>query len=179
MPNYIRNYQKGASYFFTINIRDRQSQLLTTYIDELRLAYQKTQQKMPFTTDAIIILPDHIHALWTFPENDNDYPTRIRLLKSYFSRKLPAHVKQTNNQSRQGKSETGVWQRRYWEHTIQNEIDYNRHMDYIHYNAVKHGHAKNPADWKHSTFMREVDNGRYDLNWAGDDYEDSRFGERQ
>ena len=179
MPNYIRNYQAGASYFFTINISDRQSQLLTTYIDELRLAYQKTQQKMPFTTDAIIILPDHIHTIWTLPENDNDYPTRIRLLKSYFSRQLPAHVKRTNNQSRQGKSETGVWQRRYWEHTLQNEIDYNRHMDYIHYNAVKHGYAENPADWKHSTFMREVDNGRYDLNWAGDDYEDSRLGERQ
>lgn len=73
MPNYIRNRNSGATYFFTINLHDRQSNLLITQVNELRQAYQKVQQKMPFTTDAIVILPDHIHALWTLPDNDTDY----------------------------------------------------------------------------------------------------------
>jgi putative transposase len=178
MPNYIRNSKAGATYFFTINLHDRQSNLLITHINELRKAYQKVQQKMPFITDAIVILPDHIHALWTLPDNDTDYPTRIRLFKSYFTRQLLATLKHTNNRSRKRQKETGVWQRRYWEHTILDDMDYNRHMDYIHYNPVKHGHAVSPADWEYSTFHSEVKSGRYDLYWAGGDGAESAFGER-
>lgn len=178
MSNYIRNYQTGATYFFTINLRDRASSLLTIYIDELRLAYQKVQQKMPFTTDAIIILPDHIHAMWTLPQNDYDYSTRIRLFKSHFSKQLPVQIKQTNNKSRQKRGETGVWQRRYWEHTIRDELDYQRHMDYIHYNAVKHGYVDSPMLWQYSTFRREVNKGRYDLYWADAQSHGLEFGER-
>ena len=178
MPNYIRNYQAGATYFFTINLNDRNSQLLITYIRELRLAYRKVQQKMPFITDAMIILPDHIHALWTLPDNDRDYSTRIRLFKSHFSRQLPGHLKQTENMSRQKHKETAIWQRRYWEHTIKDELDYNRHMDYIHYNAVKHGYVSSPIEWEYSTFKREVENGHYDANRASINDENMEFGER-
>ena len=137
MPNYIRNQKSGAAYFFTINLYDRQSDLLITHINELRQAYQKVQQTMSFTTDAIVILPNHIHALWTLPDNDTDYPTRIRLFKSHFTRQLSAHLKHTNNRSRNRQKESGIWQRRYWEHTIQDDMDFNRHMDYIYYNPVK------------------------------------------
>ena len=178
MPNYIRNQKSGAAYFFTINLYDRQSDLLITHINELRQAYQKVQQTMPFTTDAIVILPDHIHALWTLPDNDTDYPTRIRLFKSHFTRQLPAHLKHTNNRSRKRQKESGIWQRRYWEHTIQDDMDFNRHMDYIHYNPVKHAHAASPADWEYSTFRREVKSGHYDLDWAGSDGAELDFGER-
>lgn len=178
MPNYIRNKNSGATYFFTINLHNRQSDLLITQINELRQAYQKVQQKMPFITDAIVILPDHIHALWTLPNNDIDYSTRIRLFKTYFTRQLLANLEHTNNRSRKRQKETGVWQRRYWEHTIQDDIDFNRHMDYIHYNPVKHGHVVSLADWDYSTFNREVKSGRYDLDWAGSDCGQSDFGKR-
>lgn len=100
MKKYLRNYQEGGTYFFTICLQDRKLNLLTDYIDELRTAYKKTQNKVPFTTDAMVILPEHIHAIWTLPDGDIDYPTRIRLFKSHFSRQLPTIVKNTDNPSR-------------------------------------------------------------------------------
>ncbi len=166
MKNYRRNRQVGATYFLTFCLNDRRSCLLTGYIDELRQAYRKTQLKMPFISEAMVILPDHIHALWTMPNDDDNYPARIRLLKSHFSRQLPQSVKQTSSISRLNRKETGVWQRRYWEHTIRNELDFNNHMDYIHYNPVKHKLVSCAADWAYSSFLNEVEKGRYAKDWA-------------
>lgn len=177
MKNYRRNRQSGATYFFTLCLNDRQGSLLTDYIDELRQAYRKTQLKMPFITEAMVILPEHIHALWTMPINDDDYPTRIRLLKSHFSRQLPQSVKKAGNTSRMNRKETGVWQRRYWEHTIRDQLDFNRHMDYIHYNPVKHGLVTSATDWEFSTFWREVKKGRYVKDWADGGFDDIDMGE--
>lgn len=177
MKNYRRNRQAGATYFFTLCLDDRRSSLLIDYIDELRKAYQKTQSKLPFTTEAMVILPDHIHALWTMPNHDDDYPTRIRLFKSHFSRQLPQSVKRTSSVSRMNRQETGVWQRRFWEHTIRDELDFNNHMDYIHYNPVKHKLVSQAADWAYSSFLREVKKGRYAEDWATEAFDNSDIGE--
>lgn len=166
MSNYRRNTQMGATYFFTVCLNDRNSQLLIDYIGELRHAYRKTQQKMPFYADAMVILPDHFHALWTLPSNDSDYANRIRLFKSYFTRQLPPELKHTTNQNRLNHRQTGIWQLRYWEHTIQNDIDYQRHMNYILYNPVKHGYTKAVKDWQFSSFRQSVMAGLYDKAWG-------------
>ncbi len=177
MKNYRRNRQAGATYFFTFCLNDRRISLLTDYIDELRQAYRKTQSKMPFVSEAMVILPDHIHALWTMPQNDNNYPARIRLFKSHFSRQLPHSVKQTKSISRIDRKETGIWQRRYWEHTIRDELDFNNHMDYIHFNPVKHKLVNCAADWSYSSFLNEVKKGRYDKDWATDAFDNEDIGE--
>lgn len=177
MKNYRRNRQGGATYFFTFCLNVRHSSLLIDYIDELRQAYSRTQLKMPFVTEAIVILPEHIHALWTMPHNDDDYPARIRLFKSHFSRQLPHSVKQTSNISRINRKETGVWQRRYWEHTIRDELDFNNHMDYIHFNPVKHKLVSRTVDWEYSSFLREVKKGRYDKDWSTDTFDNIEIGE--
>ena len=132
---------------------------------------------MPFTSEAMVILPDHIHALWTMPNDDDNYPARIRLLKSHFSRQRPQSVKQTSSISRLNRKETGVWQRRYWEHTIRNELDFNNHMDYIHYNPVKHKLVSCAADWAYSSFLNEVKKGRYAKDWATNAFDDNHIGE--
>lgn len=168
MSNYRRNKISGASYFFTLCLRNRQSKLLTEHIQELRIAYKKTQTKKPFVTEAMVVLPDHLHALWTLPENDADYPNRIRLFKSHFTRQLPRNLKKTNNKNRQKHGQTGVWQLRYWEHTIQSEQDFINHVDYIHYNPVKHGHVRQVKYWEYSTFHQHVNRGIYDKNWGMD-----------
>lgn len=168
MKNYRRNRQAGATYFLTLCLNDRRSSLLTDYINELRQAYRKTQLKMPFINEAIVILPDHIHALWTMPDNDDNYPDRVRLFKSYFSRQLPQSVKQTKHSSRIDRKETSIWQRRYWEHTIRDESDFGNHMDYIHYNPVKHGYASNPQDWQYSTLRKLIEESIYPSDWGMD-----------
>ncbi len=168
MSNYRRNKQSGATYFFTLCLQDRKSHLLIDYINALRIAYRKIQDKKPFTTEAMVILPDHIHALWTMPIDDDDYANRIRLFKSYFTRQLPQELKQTDNKNRQKHNQTSIWQLRYWEHTIRDEDDFNNHIDYIHYNPVKHRYVKNVKDWEYSTFHQCVKKGLYDDNWGSD-----------
>lgn len=166
MKRYRRNYQMGATYFFTICLEDRNSDLLITHIQELRTAFRKTYLKMPFITDAMVIMPDHIHALWTMPPDDSDFSTRIRLFKSHFSRNISPILKHTLNNNRLKHKEVGIWQQRFWEHTIYDDADYQRHMDYIHFNPIKHGLVKNLNDWEYSTFHREVANGHYPKNWT-------------
>lgn len=165
MPNYRRNYTQNSTYFFTLCLANRQSNLLIEKIDLLRLAYKKIGQKMPFYTEGIVILPNHIHMLWTLPENDIDYSTRIRLFKTYFSKPLDLS-KQPQNLSQANKLESGIWQRRFWEHTIQDEQDFINHMNYIHFNPVKHGWVRNVCDWENSSFHREVALGRYPNDWG-------------
>jgi putative transposase len=177
MTDYRRNFVPGGSYFFTVNLEDRRLRLLTEHIDVLRAAFRYVRGRHPFTIDSIVILPDHLHAIWTLPDGDADFATRWRMIKSAFSRGLPAG--EEISKSRAAKGERGVWQRRYWEHTLRDEDDYAGHMDYIHFNPVKHGHVTRVRDWPHSSFHRMVKLGIYPEDWAGDISETGHdFGER-
>ncbi|HEX5362758.1 MAG TPA: transposase [Gallionella sp.] len=166
MTNYRRSNVAGACYFFTVNLADRQQSLLTDNIALLRNAFEYTRERHPFVIDAIVILPDHLHAIWTLPEGDRDFALRWRLIKTVFSRGLPLGERRSD--SRQEKGERGIWQRRYWEHLIRDDADYARHVDYIHINPIKHGLALRVADWPHSSFHRFVQAGVLPEDWAGD-----------
>ena len=174
MPNYRRNHLAGGCYFFTVALAERQSTLLVDAIDKLRSAVSATREQHPFTINAWVVLPEHMHAIWTLPDDDGDYPLRWRLIKSNFSRSLP--VVEYRRESRIRKNERGIWQRRYWEHTIRDEDDYRRCFDYVHYNPVKHHHVASVADWPYSTFRRCVNEGIYPADWATGDI-DGDFGE--
>jgi REP-associated tyrosine transposase len=177
MTSYRRNFVPGGSFFFTVNLADRKLALLTAHIELLREAFRKTRQRHPFTVDAIVILPDHIHAIWTMPEGDADFATRWRLIKSTFSRNLS--VDEPISESHAAKRERGIWQRRYWEHTIRDEDDFARHVDYIHINPLKHGLVDRVREWEASSFQRYVKLGVYPIDWAGDASQDGRlYGER-
>jgi putative transposase len=178
MTAYRRNFVPGGSFFFTVNLADRRLSLLTMHIGLLREAFREIRQRRPFTIDAIVVLPDHIHAVWTLPDRDADFATRWRLIKSMFSRSLP-HSEPVSA-SRAAKSERGIWQRRYWEHTIRDEDDFARHVDYVHINPLKHGLVRRVCEWEASSFHRYVRLGIYPLDWAGDISEDgSLYGERR
>ncbi len=177
MTGYRRNFIPGGSFFFTVNLADRRQRLLVENIDRLRAAFRDTRMRHPFTIEAMVVLPDHLHAIWTLPEGDADFATRWRLIKSAFSRALPGG--EAISRSRASRGERGVWQRRYWEHTLRDETDFARHVDYIHFNPVKHGHVRRVSDWPHSSFHRMARCGVYPDDWAGDvDFEDVKFGER-
>jgi putative transposase len=178
MTNYRRNFLPGGSFFFTVNLLDRRSLLLTEQIELLREAFRYARERHPFSIEASVVLPDHLHAVWTMPEGDADYALRWRLIKSVFSRGLPPS--ETVSKSRLSKGERGIWQRRYWEHTLRDENDFAKHVDYIHFNPVKHGHVSRVVDWPYSSFHRFVRLGTYPADWAGDAKDDgSRFGERR
>jgi putative transposase len=163
---YRRADVKGGTYFFTVNLAERNKTLLVDYVDDLRNVIKRVKQNHPFKIDAMVILPEHLHAIWTLPKNDANFATRWRLIKSGFSRCIPK--KERINQSRLNKNERGIWQRRYWEHCIRDQNDYQRHMDYVYYNPVKHGYVKNVIDWPHSSFHRDVENGLYPMGWGYD-----------
>lgn len=166
MPEYRRNHLPGGTYFFTVTMRQRQSGLLVSQIQLLRSAVKMTLQRMPFHIDAWVVLPDHIHCIWTLPPDDADYPSRWKSIKTRFSKGLPLTKDRSEAQNRKG--ERGVWQRRYWEHTIRDERDYSAHMDYICFNPVKHGLVENVKDWPYSSFHRDVQKGFYPEDWASD-----------
>jgi putative transposase len=177
MTDYRRNFIAGGSFFFTVNLAERWRRLLTEHIDELRTAFRETRRHHPFTIDAMVVLPDHLHAVWTLPEGDADFATRWRLIKSGFSRRVATGERISD--SRAAKAERGIWQRRYWEHTIRDEADFARHLDYIHINPVKHGLVTRVGDWPYSSFHRMVKIGIYPEDWAGDVWNDGGdFGER-
>ena len=138
--------------------------ILIDHIDELRAAFRYVLDRYPFTLDAVVVLPDHLHCLWTLQEGDDDYSTRWRLLKSFFSKHIKTPDINSTRQLRQG--ERGVWQRRFWEHLIRDDDDYARHVDYIHFNPVKHGYVKQANDWPHSSFQRFVKQGIYSVKWG-------------
>lgn len=167
MPNYRRAWVPGGTYFFTVAIAERSKSLLVDRIDDLRDAFRAAHGARPFTIDAIVILPDHLHCLWTLPEGDTDYPVRWAHIKTAFSRRVPKD--EHRRASRILKRERGLWQRRYWEHLVRDEDDLKHHIDYIHYNPVKHGHATKAVDWPHSSFHRYVRSGVYPLDWCGVD----------
>jgi len=145
----------------------RTDRYLVEHIDALQTAFRNVKQTPPFRLDALVVLPDHLHCVWTLPEGDDDFSTRWFLIKSSFSRTLPRIERRSVSRIRKG--ERGIWQRRYWEHAIRDDVDYQRHVNYIHYNPVKHGYVSQVADWQYSTFHRYVRLGIYPQAWAGDD----------
>ena len=177
MGNYRRNFLPGGSYFFTVNLADRRCALLTDHVVLLRAAFRQVRARHPFAIEAAVILPDHQHAIWTLPEGDADFATRWRLIKSGFSHALPRTER--ISASRAAKAERGIWQRRYWEHTLRDEEDFARHLDYIHLNPVKHGLAVCVRGWPFSSFRHWVRLGAYPVDWAGDPGGEARsFGEK-
>lgn len=162
---YRRAFVPGGTFFFTVNLADRSQTLLTTHIDALRHALRKTKASYPFDIVAMAVLPDHLHALWRLPDGDADYPLRWALVKSEFSRQLPPA--EPVRLSRRLKRERGIWQRRYWEHQIRDEGDLQQHIDYIHFNPVKHGHVTRAVDWPYSTIHKYVQEGLLAPDWAG------------
>lgn len=174
MSLYRRSFIPGGTYFFTVTLADRRSQLLVEQIDRLRAVYASVHQKYPFETVAICILPEHLHAIWTMPADDADYSKRWNLIKGNFSRGLPATATRTASKIRQ--REKGIWQRRFWEHQIRDEKDFQRHVDYVHFNPVKHGLVQQVADWEYSSFHQWVARGMLNADWAGD-ASDGSFGE--
>ena len=176
MVLYRRNRIAGATYFFTAAVADRCSTILTDHIDQLRQALRETMRQHPLQIDAMVVLPDHIHALWTLPGGDDDYSARWRRFKALFTRAVVPH---RHGLARNAKGEWNVWQRRFWEHTIRDDLDFGRHADYIHFNPVKHGLVKHAAEWQHSTFHRFVSNGVYPMDWGGAEAPsmDGEFGE--
>jgi putative transposase len=176
LPNYHRNLVPGGTYFFTANLRDRRSDLLVTHIETLREAVRQARRRAPFHIDAWVVLPDHMHCIWTLPEGDADYPSRWRAIKMAFSKSLPPVENRTPVLLKRG--ERGIWQRRYWEHTIRDERNYAVHLDYVHFNPVKHGLVQRPGDWPYSSFRRCVAQGLYPADWLGAGPEPLDTGER-
>jgi putative transposase len=177
MPDYRRNRVPGGIFFFTVNLLDRHSDLLVTHVDALRAAVRKAQSRSPFHIDAWVVLPDHMHCLWTLPEGDADFPVRWWVIKTMFSKSLPPGERRSPAMTDRG--ERGIWQRRYWEHTIRDERDYAAHMDYTHFNPVKHGFVEHPADWPFSSFRRCVERGVYPIAWMHGGGEPADTGDRR
>ena len=160
MSEYRRYYQPGANYFFTLVTYERFPFFkYANHVERLKAAIQKIKKTDPFSLNAFVILPDHLHFLWRLPEDDKNFSTRLRLIKRDFSMQI---ITSLNH-----RQEKRVWQRRFWEHVIRDENDWQKHMDYIHYNPVKHGLVFSPADWKYSSFQYWVDKKVYERKWGG------------
>jgi putative transposase len=164
MPNYRRLWVPGGTYFFTVNLADRRGRVLTANIDALRAAFRETRAARPFEIVAVVVMPNHLHCIWTLPAGDVDNPRRWSQLKAAFSRRVPHE--DVVCRSRIERRERGIWQRRYWERCIVDEDDLRSHVDYIHYNPVKHGAASRAYDWPHSSFRLWVAEGAYPEDWA-------------
>jgi putative transposase len=175
MPNYRRAFVPGGCWFFTINLLERQNTLLVDCVDTLRAAVGDTRRRYPFVIDAVVVLPDHIHAVWTLPPGDADFSVRWRLIKSRFARALPR--REYLSEVRRARGERGIWQRRFWEHLIRDEADYARHVEYCYINPVKHGLVTKVSDWPHSSFHRDVRAGIVPKDWAGEVDTIGEFGE--
>ncbi len=166
MPNYRRNRIPGGCYFFTVNLLERhQNTLLVDEIDLLRAVVKQAKETHPFHINGWVVLPEHMHFILTLPKGDDDYVKRIRLIKTLFSRRLPKTEHRST--ARQARNERGVWQRRYWEHTIRDDQDYANHMDYLHYNPVKHGYVTQVKSWPYSSFHSLAKAQVYPLDWTG------------
>ena len=176
MTGYRRAKVEGATYFFTVNCAERHgNQLLVNHIDLLRQVFRKVKKRYVFHIDAMIVLPDHLHCIWTLPAGDSDYKARWALIKAGFSRGIPPGERRSRSRIKRG--ERGIWQRRYWEHLIRNDRDYQRHVDYIHWNPVKHGWVSRVSDWPHSSFHAYVRRGILPHDWACEPLEMTEMGE--
>ncbi len=163
MVNYRRVYIDGGTYFFTVTLKNRQSNYLTTYIDLLRESFAHVKKQKPFHIIAIVVLPDHIHCIWQLPDGDNNYAGRWRAIKSRFTRSL---IQSGVRLHKNNRGEYRLWQPRFWEHVIRNDTDLTRHIDYIHYNPVKHGYVNSVSDWEFSSFHEFVEKGMLEPDWG-------------
>lgn len=173
---YRRANVKGGTYFFTVNLAERHRRLLVDHVDVLRAVVAQVKRRHPFHIDAFVVLPDHLHAIWTLPEGDADFARRWMLIKAGFSRHLAKGERR--NASRMGKGERGIWQRRYWEHLIRDDGDFERHVDYVHYNPVKHGHVARAADWAYSSVHRYIAAGMVGPDRGAGIGDEGGYGER-
>lgn len=197
MPEYRRAAIEGGTYFFTVVTHNRQPLLTEVWVRKaLREGIQEVRQSLPFIIEGWVLLPDHLHAIWTLPDGDPNYQARWAIIKRTVTRRftdLLANVREdlvrkthptfSGNKistSRQKRQEGGFWQRRFWEHLIRDDDDLQRHMDYLHWNPVKHGYVKTPLEWPYSTFHRLVAQGIYPSDWGGgaaNEYSADNFGE--
>ncbi|MCU7917303.1 MAG: transposase [Candidatus Thiodiazotropha sp. (ex Dulcina madagascariensis)] len=170
MPNYRRARVQGGTYFFTV-VTHKRKPLFSDGSARLclREAISSVHINYPFKIDAFCLLPDHLHTIWTLPEGDENFSKRWRAIKSHFSRRFREQVNRyaAPTGSRQVRGELTFWQRRFWEHLIRDENDFRRHLDYIHFNPVKHGYSESVSDWPWSTFHRYVNEGVYSNDWSG------------
>ncbi len=169
MPNYRRAHLPGGTFFFTL-VTDQRLPIFSS--EEARHLLGETirecQLERPFELNAIVLLPDHLHAIWTLPRGDTDYSTRWGIIKATFTKRWLAMRKAEAEVTpgRRAERRRGIWQPRFWEHALEDEDDFERHFDYIHYNPVKHGFVRCPHEWKPSSFHRWVAKGVYPANWA-------------
>ncbi|WP_035054462.1 REP-associated tyrosine transposase [Andreprevotia chitinilytica] len=166
MVQYRRNLIPGGTYFFTLTLHDRRSSWLTDHIDALRDAIAEVQARRSFQIVAAVVLPEHLHMVWRLPDSDSDYASRWAQIKRRFNGHLKAAEIPIPKDAR---GETLIWQRRYWEHTIRDDADFAAHVDYIHYNPVKHGLVEQVIDWPYSSFHRYVSAGLLPQDWGGSD----------
>lgn len=177
MPNYRRIRVPGGTYFFTINLLNRRSDLLTRRIDALREAVRGMRADRPFHIDAWVVLPEHIHCVISLPPGDADFSNRLKSMKMRFVGAIPATEQRSVVRAKRG--ERGIWQRRFWDHVIRDDRDYARHLDYVHYNPVKHRYVERVRDWPYSTFHHRVAAGLYPPDWGEEGVEDIAAGERK
>lgn len=173
MPDYRRAFHPGGTFFFTLVTHQRHPFFAEpSNIERLRAAVITVLNERPFEFLAGVVLPDHAHYLWTLPPGDADFSTRIGRMKVLFTKSLRAHVDWAppttadRSTSRIKHRDADVWQRRFWEHLVRDEADLNRHLDYIHYNPVRHGLARCPHDWPASSFRKWVSSRHYDARWC-------------
>jgi putative transposase len=184
MPDYRRWYVPGGTYFFTAVTADRRPILCESLARRcLHNAIETIRKKRPIEVVAVSLLPDHVHTIWTLPQDDMAYPVRWKRIKEDFTLSYLASggAEALRSDSRLRHGERGIWQRRYWEHMVRDEDDLKRCVDYVHWNPKKHGYATSVCDWAWSSFHRYVQVGEYDRQWGAEDptpgYDDPEWGE--
>ena len=170
MVRYRRNAVPGGTFFFTVTLADRRSSVLVDHVGLLRSAFRNTRDRRPFGVDAIVILPDHLHAILTLPPGDSDFSGRWKAIKAGFTHSIVATGATIHRDHR---GEYLLWQRRFWEHTIRDEADFERCANYIHFNPVKHRLVSTPAEWPYSSLHRYVRAGILPRDWGGNDVRDT------
>lgn len=179
MSRFRRYFVEGGTYFFTLVTARRAPVFLESRARTLLgEAMREAQLQRPFQVVAIVLLPDHLHTIWALPPGDTAYPERLKAMKARFTSKW---LNSGGSEKRIGEGyvrqrRRGIWQARYFEHTIRDDDDLRNHADYVHYNPVKHGYARSPKDWKWSSFHRFVTNGDYDRDWGRYDLPQPAFG---
>ncbi|MGR3503835.1 REP-associated tyrosine transposase [Pseudaestuariivita sp.] len=156
MPNYRRAHAPGGTFFFTVSLQEPGSNLLIDHIDDLRWAFASVLRDAPVHCAAVVVLPDHLHAIWTLPPGDTDFPNRWRKIKRTFTRAIPPARRPTaRSASKVNKREAGIWQRRYWEHMIRDDEDYHAFRNFCWTNPMRHGLVREAVDWPYSSLHRD------------------------
>ena len=176
--HYRRAFTPGGSFFFTLVTHQRRPVFISgETVEVLRNAFRAVRASRPFEIDAIVVMPDHLHCIWTLPPSDADFSTRWRLVKTWFTKHCEPTQRPMPSPTQQARRAQAIWQQRYWEHRLRDEADVAHHVDYIHYNPVKHGLAASPMDWPYSSFQRHVQAGIYPANWGQNAVEVAGFGQ--